>query len=169
MSVFYQEGRYLGEVTQQALGEAKTGNAQIVLKFRVLEEENGAPVQQQYERSVFLTITENTIKYLVPKLKAIGYTRDSFAYIDTSRSNHHSLISERAIFVCKHETNNDGLTREKWDVGISESGPIEVKPLEPSKLRKLDSLFGKELKQLSVNAPKPEASATVIDDSDVAF
>lgn len=158
MSTFYDKGVYRGEIVDQALGKASTGNMQVILRFKVLSrvvgEDGEEQVPMQYERTSYMTITDKTIDRVVEQLRVLGYTRDSFRFIDKSQPNYHGLIGQQADFVCNHEPDQKapGQFREKWNVRTPrESKPLEVKPLESKELRELDRLFGKHLKA----GPKP--------------
>jgi hypothetical protein len=158
---FYAEGVYRCEVIQQGLTTASTGTMQIALKVKVLEDNQG-PMPQQYERSVFLPVTERTMEYLVRKLEALGYTRDSFRYLDLQEANYHDLRGTVAEFYCKHESDQSGELREKWDVATGGgSKALELKPPQASELRRLDALFGRAKKATVGNGgPKPNGNAS---------
>jgi hypothetical protein len=174
---FYNEGRYRCEMTNQGLGEASTGNAQIVWRFKVLETENGGQLPAQYDRTIYRTITENTMPYVIEDLKTLGFEHDSFKYLDPNQPGFQDFKGVIFTAFCKHEedTKNGG-SREKW--GIANQGEFEVKPIESSKLRALDNLFGKQLKGFKkqgtpglVSSPRASASAApaAVDDDDVPF
>lgn len=143
---YFEEGRYRGEIVAQALGQARTGTPQIVLRFKVLEFENGTPVQNQYERTIYRALTVNTMPYVIEDLKTLGYTRDSFRFIDPVDPNHHSFIGQEFVAFCQHKAGQDGGLREQWGIAKDGGGKLEVEPLESKKLRELDNLFGKQLR-----------------------
>lgn len=153
---FYDEGRYRCEVIDQGLSKAATGTVQIVLKVRVLEGTTPErELTQQYERTIYLSVTDKTMKYLVPKLQALGYSRDSFRFISLSEPNYEDLRGTAAEFYCKHEDGQGGL-REKWDVAtIRSTELLDLKPVGSKELRELDLLFGRERKSSGI---KPAAS-----------
>lgn len=149
----YEPGRYVGVVTDQGLTKASTGTIQLVLKIRITEGTQPARDVEQYERTLFLAITDKTLPYLVPKLQALGYNRDSFAYLDKTNPQHQDLAGTKAEFFCKHEPGKDGDLRERWDV--CSPSALDLKPPDVADVRKLDALFGKQLKALKAAAPKP--------------
>lgn len=178
----YAEGRYVCEVTGQALGETSSGNAQFVLRFKVI----GTPDTQnrdnyirdlnQYERTFYRAITDKTVPYLIEDLKVLGYTRDSFKFLDPQNPNFHDFSGQVIDMMCVHEEGKDksgnstGL-RERWSIPRAASA-FEVKALEPKKVRELDNLFGKHLKGLKNEAPVsvPEKSSShEITDDDIPF
>jgi hypothetical protein len=158
-SPFYEVGRYACKVIDQALGEAGTGNPQFVLRFQVMGLVDPAdpsafiPARGQYERTHYRTITEKTISYFMDDLKALGFAGSSFRDLDPKSEGFHDFRGQDVDMWCAHEPDQKGGTREKWGVA-RQAGALEVKPLEPKKLRDLDNLFGKQLKAIKAE-PKP--------------
>jgi hypothetical protein len=171
---FYAPGRYRCEVVQQGIGEAKTGTPQFVLKFRVLEFENGEPVHSQYERTSFNSITDKTMEYFVKKLAAIGFERESLKYLDPAYTGYQSFVGNIVVMFCIHDKDSQtNESREKWDIAyINSSEPLELKPVDSGKLRQLDVLFGAASKTKKP-APKPQPIAVMAgdqpSDDDVPF
>jgi hypothetical protein len=160
---FYEVGGYIGEVTEQALGKAKTGTPQFCLKFRVLGKPDPAdpssfiPVQQ-YERTIYRAITPNTIKYVVEDLEKLGYEKGGFGPLDPSHSDHQSFVGMQIDTYCSHENNAKGDLAEKWGLARGASA-LKVDPIDSKGVRELDALFGKSLKAKlpqKAAAPKPE-------------
>lgn len=180
---FYEQGNYVGEVVQQALGEASTGTPQFVLRVKVLgKPDPGDPSSfvpvQQYERTIFCSITANTIGFFTEQLQALGFTGSSFAQLDPSSAGFQNFTGRQLDLYCKHEPDNKtGDLREKWQISSSSRKPLEITPLSSKKTRELDSLFGKALKGPSVNSPRQQpptpqyatAGAMEITDDDVPF
>lgn len=158
-SPYYAVGRYACKVTAQALGETSTGNPQFVLRFQVLGLVDPADpgkyiaAGQQFERTHYRAITEKTIKYFLDDLKILGFDGSSFKDLDPATEGFHDFRGMDIDMWCAHENGQDGGQREKWGVA-RQGGSLEVKPLEPKKLRDLDNLFGKQLKGLK---PGPSA------------
>lgn len=177
----YAKGRYVCEILNQGLGKAGTGNPQLVLQFKVLgtpdPKDPGAYIvdAHQYERTYYKTITEKTIDYLIEDLKALGVTIQSLRQLDPSTQGFVDLRGKVADFFCNHEPPQDGNgMREKWGVARMAS-EFKVEPLESTKMRELDALFGKQLKvAFGASAPpaqRPQAAvaAMEITDDDVPF
>lgn len=168
---FYSPGRYRCEMLKQGIGEASTGNAQIIWRFRVLETENGEQVPGQYERTAYCTITEKTMPYIVEDLKTLGFEHDSFKFLDPSQPGYQDFTGAIFVAFCTHENAQSGGQREKW--GIATQREFEIKPIDNSKLRQLDTLFGKSLKEFKKGGPKPiaqkAATAAGVTDDDVPF
>lgn len=164
MSIFYQEGPYVGEIISQALGKAKTGTPQFILQFKVLD---GGPV---YTRTIFMAITEKTVEFVVAALEKLGYGAGTFGALDPSHPNHESFVGRQIDVYCRHENDQNGNLREKWSISRGASA-FKVDPLDNRELRKLDALFGKQLpKPAPVSSPpRPLADGTVITDDDIPF
>ena len=157
MEPFYEPGRYGAEVVNQALGKAKTGTPQFVLKCKILYAlVNGEQVglRQQYERSIFMYLSENAAKYTIEKLQEIGFDGSSFRQLDLSHANPCDFRTKQIMLDCKHEEDQNGVARERWDLAWTGSGEIEITPLDAAEIRKLDSLFGKSLGGAK-SQPKP--------------
>lgn len=169
---FYPVGVYIGEITAQALSKASTGTTQFVLRFKVLgvptEDDSFIPDQHKYERTIYMSITEKTIPYVTEALEKLGYGAGSFGPLDPSHPNHESFVGNQIDLYCKHEADQSGDMREKWQISRGASG-IKVVPLEPKEIRELDALFGKSLKPKSVNKPVLVEDSTVITDDDIPF
>src|SRR5215467_6763957 len=161
MKAFFNEGRYAVQIIDQALGEAQTGTPQFILKFTVLErihDDGGTEAVRNYDRTYYKAITERTIEYLTQDLKTLGFEGSSFRDLDPSSPTFYSLKGRRVEMYCSHEFRN-GENQEKWGVAFAkrESKPIEAKKIDSAKLRALDNLFGKHLRELApkAQAPKP--------------
>lgn len=166
---YYDPGRYWGKITRQALGQSSKGNPQLVITFLVLgrmnpEDPEGEllPCGQNYERSVYRTITDKTIDYVLEDLATLGFNGTSFGQLDPGVANHQSFIGQELALSCNHEPHYEtGQPREVWGIARDGSGPV-IKPLEPQAVRKLDALFGKALKAhkpAAKPAVKPESKA----------
>ena len=154
MSVYFPPGNYRAVVTSQALGETKkTGNPQFVLSFQVLEPLNHpAPGMNQYERSIFRVITDNTVEYLFQDLERLGFYGQSFSQLDPETDGFHSFIGQEIEVFCKHEE-YEGNAVERWS--LSRGGGLEIKSLPAKSRRELDNKYGAQLKKLFGRSPQP--------------
>lgn len=143
MAPFYEPGKYRVLVLEQAWDKAQSGADQLVLKFRVnakIEDDGSgetyeAVLSHNYERRIFLTFTENSIDYIVKKLRYAGFTGSSFEEL--------SLAGAELVAECKHEA-RDNQQREKWDLPWAmASAPLKS---DSSIARKVNTLFGRALK-----------------------
>jgi hypothetical protein len=172
---FYGVGRYMCEITDQGLTAAKTGTLQIALKFKVLRCTQPEGETTQYERTTFLAVTENTLPYLVPKLEAIGYTRDGLKYLNLDDPQCHDLRGTGVEMFCKHENDQDGKLRERWDIASSQSKPLELNAPDAKALRAMDQLYGRAKKNAGLVSkpasarPAPAAASQEVTLDDIPF
>lgn len=161
---YYQPGRYVCKITSQQLGESRTGNPQFVLRFKVLgvpdPEDRSAliPDRNQYERTMYRSITDKSIPYFMEDLQMLGFTGTSFKLLDQHNAGFQDFRGNEIEMICTHENDLNGQLREKWSIAKDNrvSTAAEVKPLESKKVRELDALFGKHLKGQTANGgPKP--------------
>jgi hypothetical protein len=167
MGVYYDEGPYWGKIIRQAMGETRNGNPQFVLTFEVVgkvdpTDPTGELIScKKYERSVFRVITEKTMPYFVEDLEVLEFTKPSFKFLDPNVDGFVDFSGREMEFYCSHKE-YEGQLREQW--GISgQQKQMEIKPLEPKKLRDLDNLYGKQLKGLAKAAPAPPVDKTPMD------
>lgn len=169
---FYAEGTYVGEVISTAMTVAKTGTPQFAVRFKVLghpdpkNPENYLTDVQQFERTMYRPITEKTIDYVSEDLQTMGFTGSSFSDLEKTDEFNGKLFD----FYCKHEVGQDQQRREKWSLS---RGPAEFNPdpLPPAEIRKLDAMFGKNLrKQDKPKVPRPTPiNQSEVGDDDLAF
>lgn len=154
MSTHYQAGKYRCQITEQGFGESKNKKTPFLgLKVRptgFYDVTNGDLVPcSDFERTVMLYLTDNTIDQAMKNIRSLGFTGDSFRALDPEMPGHISLIGVETDFQCKHEPYDGGIG-EKWEFPLSEGRPLEkVSGLS----KKLDALFGKQIK--SSGTPKP--------------
>jgi len=167
------------QITDQGLSEAKTGTLQVVIKFRVLRcTQPAGEVAEQYERTVYLAVTEKTFQYLIPKLEAIGYNRDGLRFLNLEDPQHHDLRGQEVEMYCQHENDNTDATkqREKWDIAARQSKALDLTPADAKALRTMDALYGRARKNAGLTS-KPASARPVpvepdglgIDDSEIPF
>jgi len=184
MSTFYEQGRYVCKVTQQGMTKASTGNPQLVLKVMVLERYAGPnsfeSVPAQYERSIYRTITDGSMKFFRKDLDALGFKGNSLRQLDPKNSDFINLAGVEVDCLCNHEADykDSSVQREKWSIAWPESevvsSPVEGAELAASDYRALDALFGKGTKTAPRQAapkpqPQPQAAEIGISDDDVPF
>lgn len=170
MSVYYENnGKYWAKVTNQGLGVTSTGKPQFVLSFTILGKVNpqdpeGALIScEQYERSMFRTITDKTVEWLLDDIKHLCQRGNlapdisGFEQLDPKTPGFLNLANIEFEAFCQHDT-YEGKTRERWSVSTGGGGGLEIKPLDNTEVRKLNAMFGKQLKRLSNGAPKTPAS-----------
>lgn len=179
---FYDVGPYIGEILQQGLTTASTGTVQFVLRVKVLGVPAGdgyTPNRQQYERSIYMALTEKTESFVVPILQKLGFHGGSLATLDPGHPQHQSFLGDQVDLWCSHNDDGKGGTREQWSVSM-EGAQRELVPVDPKKLRQLDALFSKSFSGSKAKParakeePAPEkayftADSQEITDDDIPF
>jgi hypothetical protein len=146
---YYDIGVHMGEVISQGLTKASTGTAQFILRVKILGVPDGTNYvahSVQYERSIYMALTEKTMQYVVPKLQQLGFTGQSISQLDPSHPHHQSFVGNQVDLWCAHENDDKGGVREKWNISRPQSA-MEITPLDSKQVRELDSLFGRALRQ----------------------
>jgi len=160
MKPFFDEGLYVGTAVAQAIGETNSGKPQFVLRVKVLgtpyDDGSYEAAKQQYERTIYMVLTDKTVPFVTEKLRAIGFTGGRITDLDPSSDHFQDLKGTQVRLWCKHEEDLKGELRERWDISKGAS-ILEVKPLDSKGRRSLDSLFAKALKDTPAPASrKPE-------------
>lgn len=150
----HEPGRYHAEIVGQQMAESSNGNPQLILVIRLLGKLDPADPETMHhcpadERRVFMTITQKTIDFVLRDLKALGFSKSSFSFLDPNTDGYHDFRGTEVDVSCQHDT-YQGEVKEKWQLALN--GGFEAKPLDKKNLRKLDSLFGKKLKD-AVGSP----------------
>lgn len=146
----FQPGRYWARITDQQLGYNNKGNKQLVLRFELIGRINPSDPEgellpcDQFERTIFRVINENTLVYVLDDLEILGFDGESWAQLDLSHAEACDLRGQELAVSCTHEQ-YAGNAVERWGISREPTRP-EIKPLEPKAQRELDNLFGRELK-----------------------
>jgi hypothetical protein len=171
MAAYYEEGRYRGEIVAQALGENKNGNPEIQITATVLAlhrpDNSGTDPVPNYERTVFMTITDKTFDWVLETLRSLGWQGTSFKELDPQMEGHFSFVGVECDLLCKHSEWN-GTVREKWSILRQGGNRPQVKPLEHKAVRALDAKFGKKLKELA-KGPKAAPAAAKAQGEHIPF
>jgi hypothetical protein len=158
MGTYYEQGAYRCEIIDQGLSQSSNGNPQIWLKIQVMESVDHPEEQlQSYDRTVFWTITDKTVNFVLDKLDALGFSGESWRQLDLNHANPQSFVGTSADFFCKLET-YEGKERERWDLSFNTGGGAQA--LDEAQSRQLDTLFGKKLKERFRSTAKKPAKAT---------
>lgn len=160
MGAYYDQGRYWCRITDQALSESKEKKTPcLALTFQVLGRVNEADPDGElerclnYERTCYIYLTEKTMEFAVETLKVLGFDKPSLKYLDLSVTGACDLRNSEVVMKCGIE-DYQGKSMERWSV-YRERGAMEHAPLEKTKLRQLDALFGKSLKAAAASSSKP--------------
>lgn len=180
----YQPGTYAVEIVKQKMAKARTGNPQVIISFVPYAKVNeGVPEDSpnrlqdlggdQYERSAFWVVTDNTVDWVIDKLERIGIQNiGSWSEIDEDNPNCCDVRRRHVCMVCRHET-YEGKTREKWDLRGG-GGELQIEELDQNAMRELDAQFGRFLKKnatpaAAVTQPvRPEQQAPAPTEPDLA-
>lgn len=111
---------------------------------------------QEYRKTVQY-LTEKTIQYVAPKLKALGMEGD-FRRYDPSRGDHISLAGREVDMWCGGQDSNG---YDMWEPSARRER--EVKPSNPQVTSRLDNVFSGVLGKTSPKpAPKQEAAQETV-------
>lgn len=173
---YYNPGNYVGEVIEQALTKAKTGTPQFVLKVKILghpgDGEHYQPIPDQFERTIWMALTEKTVPFVSDALAQLGYKHGSMGPLDPSHPSHQSFTGQQVELYCSWGNDQNGNSRENWRIS-TRMGGMKITPLESKEVRELDALFGKAIKPAAngeaVARTKPTYDETVITDEDIPF
>lgn len=167
MPPYYDQGLYFVTGVEQAWTESSNHNDMFVLKVLV----NGhavpiagadgeityelQPVGANYTRTIRVTLVANNIEMAMKKLRYAGFTGTSFDDLN--------LVGRQFLAVSQPPQFKDGKSYEQWDLPLpplADSGP----PLEskPGITRKLNALFGKQLKEGGESAAAPRAAPAAV-------
>ncbi len=149
----YEDGKtYRAKIVKWGMSEAKTGTAQVFFNCLIENEIKGEDLLDcpEYERTIFLPITEKAIGFTVAKLQKLGYDKPSFDELDPGHANAFDFAGIAVDIRCKHDE-YQGKVIEKWDFS---GGGFEGQPVEKTKVSKLNAAFGHFLKN---NAKAPAA------------
>jgi hypothetical protein len=163
MAVYYNQGTHTAEIVGQEFVETEYGTQFVV---RIM------PEGGEYERSVFLGLTDEhgkpakfensageTINVADQSLEVIAYLGlpdQRLSRLDPGHPEHVSFIGQRVTCYCQHKV-KDGKTGERWYINTPRALP--GKPVEKGALKKLDSLFGRALKDKVKQQPAAPSEA----------
>ena len=160
----FEQGTYLGRINKWGLSAAKTGTPQFFVTFTPLgrvdpskpDDTENLIACEDWERTIFRAITENTIDFVVRDLKALGYSKDTFDQLDPEHKDAHSFADMEIRVTCKHEE-YQGKNKERWDFAFGDG--FKPKEMEAGGVKKLNALFGKKLKEVVKAPSKTEKEA----------
>lgn len=158
MSMHYQPGNYWVKVVDQGLSETSNGNTQFVLTFEIQGMIDRAVPSgdliacDNYTRSIYRVITEKTVDYVLEDIKHLcgianmNPTLPGFEFLDPATDHFLDFRGIELEVYCQKDTYN-GEEKERW--GISRQVNKEKKEASKESVRKLNALFGKQLKSLA--------------------
>lgn len=159
----YEQGKYKFKITAQGFTQAKSGNPQFFLTGKVTGQINPRNATEiydcdNYERTIKVTITDNTIDRILSDLRNIGFTGSRFSELDPSNPKCHSFVGTEIDAECRHKPGRDDKSKlfEDWDFPYSRA-PREAIASDKSVASKLDALFGKKLSEVNGGAKRAPA------------
>lgn len=175
MAAFYAQGKYKATIEKWGLGESKTVNETTGVKTpcvffvfipqQFYDKTTGEwqTVDAAYERRIDMWISENTIEFVSRDLNKLGYPHDTFDQLEMTHPKKHDFYGQEIEVQCKHDSYTDNKSGqkkegEKWSLAFEGGSAPTPDALESRGVRKLNSLFGKQLKQYRQDA-KPEPAA----------
>lgn len=145
MSIHYPKGTHRARITGQGFPAANEYGMRFM--FRILP--NGG----EYERTAYHPLSDSEGRpaersdQTIAIFQMLGFGGDDsdIAQLDPEHPNHFSFIGLEVDAYCQHKQRDDGIEVERWYINIPREGPI-IEPLEKPMARKLNALFGKQLK-----------------------
>jgi len=147
MAVYYKEGTYTASILSHTFAPGKFG-VQLVIEIEPFVDGN------IYKRTVFLPFLDeqgNPAKYAdktIEVLQSIGYYDDP-SRLDNQSANPISLVGTEITAYCKHTGG-----KERWYINTPRE-QVEREVVDKNTLRKLDALFGRQLKKPKAATAKP--------------
>jgi hypothetical protein len=145
MTVYYNQGTYPVRIVEQYWDETEYG-MQFCLKILPTN------VEQPYERTVYLSFTDadgNKAQFYEKTLDVLahlGFAEDRFEKLDPRHPQCVNFVDTEITAYCKHKPDGKGGAKEAWYINVPKD-KYEPKPVESSQLRKLNALFGKDMKE----------------------
>ncbi len=150
----YEQGQYHCEVTSQGFSESQSGTPFFFLKVEPDSyiEAGGEvrPVHDVAERTVYMYLTDKTNDRVIGQLRELGFDGSSFRELEPGGG--YSFVGDTIILRCEHDV-YENKRREKWDIPFS-GGAEQTEGVA----RRLDRLFGADLKRTATNPVKQPTS-----------
>ena len=150
MAIYYGEGTYQATILSHTFTPSDYG-VQLSVVIEPIVDGEAKP------RTVYLAFLDaegNPSEYsdkTVEVLQTLGYSDDP-SRLDANSDNPVSLVGVECTAYCKHK---DG--KERWYINTPRAN---LEPVEPKILKRLDVLFGKQLKK-STSTPTPTKAPIV--------
>lgn len=163
MAPHYAEGVYECEIVAQGLNTSKTKGTPGV--FVDIMPRNG-----QYDRRIQWWITDKTVDFVIRDLRLIGFSGESWSEFDPTSEKFYDFTGKTIQAQCKYERDATDQSKvyERWELPY-EGKPRETKLLDRKEVRKLDMMFGKQLKAAKLEAPAAQIAADIAADDGIPF
>ena len=147
----YEKGTYRATIVGQGFPEPSEYGLQYAIELEIGVSKD--------RRTSYLSLTDadgNRAEYADASIKVLRYlgfceSEADFAQLDPDHSEHHSFIGKVVDAYCSPKV-KDSKTSERWYINTPGAGTA-IKPLEKSSIRKLNALFGKEIKAPADSPP----------------
>ncbi|HUU98238.1 MAG TPA: hypothetical protein VM487_21100 [Phycisphaerae bacterium] len=159
MATYNDPGLYDFQVISQGFGHAKNekNTPYFFLEGKPVGRVEGEEVYQydggEYLRTITFYITENTTDFVVDQVMSLGWDGQKWADLDPSESLKCDLRGKVIRARCNHKASMKDQSKlfEEWSLPGAARGPQES---EASVARKLDGLYGKQMKKKAGAKPR---------------
>lgn len=171
MAMELAPGRYVGTILSHEIGQAKSGSLQIVFKVNVtgeIDPDNEGEIIElavDKKRTIYETVSDNTIERVIKTLKLLGYKERGFKQLDAQMCeelglNFVDLSGTEVPLTCEKNVYQEK-ENERWRFGFDIGGGGVVKKAERSQVdeeeAKYAAMFDDEEEE--EEAPKSKANA----------
>jgi hypothetical protein len=166
----FEPGDYRGRIVDYGVYQSTVGQQHptVFVTFDVIgrydpgTDELGScpPGTRTYSKA----ITPKTIDWVLADLRAVGFDKDGFTYLDPEVPGAVNLFDREIDVVCDHES-YDGSVRERWSIYREPAR----KRVARGDLEQLDAQFADKLRKAFGGAPQPAAPLTERNDTDETF
>ena len=156
------KGRYRGRISDYGVYQSTAGQQHPTVFVSVELTGRYDPATGQLvpcpaeTRTYFKAITEKTIDWVLSDLKAIGYDKDGFKYLDPEVPGAVDLFGKEIDVACDHETYEDAV-RERWSIHREPTR----KKVRRGELDRLDAQFTDHLRKAFADG-KPAAAPVAL-------
>lgn len=168
----YEPGDYKARIVRQGFSESKQKSTPFFfIEIEPIEAlgANDLP-SPAYKRTLDWYCTDNTMKFVIEKLRFLGWNGTKLAELEPGAPNHHSFVGQEIDVYCKHTPEG----YEDWEMSTGRTGGSSGPEEQKGVAAKLDRLFGKQLVATTpgkpkASKPKAEPVATATDDEEIPF
>jgi len=145
----YERGNYRCRITSQGLGKSREKKTDyFFIEFlpvaKIRPDGSESLCESGYKRNYDRFLTENTKEYALGDLDFLGFEGNSFGQINLDHPQCFNMTGMEIEMYCTHEVNGEN-TYERWHLNTG-GGGREIIPATQNDVRKLDALFGSDLR-----------------------
>jgi hypothetical protein len=144
----FEQGKYRGRIVDYGIFRSQAGQQHptVFIDFDLLGQYDpvtGELVECPPESASYLkAITPKTIDWVLSDLKAVGYDRPGFEYLDPETPGAVDLFGREFDAVCDHEV-FEGDTRAKWSIARDRARA----KVDRDELARLDNLYADQIRK----------------------